>query len=376
MCSLKAPITPVLKTLHRLSPSLANTLRQCRLRAATDNDNSYNDLKRPHVSSSLGSVCHLLFQDVNNGMFDDLSALDASAIKLRLAAEFDKRVLDARDELVESWDTIEVPDPQRWPGYQMARVRILRYIAQKVVRRAGYSYTVNSISSDSESWISSTDGMIVGRIDLVEQTENSVELIDLKSGQTNGSGEAEEIRPEYKEQLMLYAYMWNENNGNWPDKLSVQTLDGNRISFSPSPDECLLVAREATALLRELNEEVENGVSPSQLANPSPDNCKYCPYQGGCDPFLEAIKESWDWYKKCVYGCVQEWGSEGQQSHLDLTVLRGNTGKECVSVRVLGIREDMHFQAGDLVSIVGALPTLSEDNLRASWDTLVWRWAQ
>ena len=295
-------------------------------------------------------------------------------LKEVLSSKWDSICSQFHEELMQSWETSNVPAPARWPRYQLSRVRFLEYLFKRIVRRRNYEGSGNAGFVRAETWLESDGGRLVGRVDLVEVSNRGVELIDFKSNVADENYE-DGIRPEYRTQLMIYAYLWHAVNGEWPNLLSIQAIDGNRLSFQASSEECTDAGLSALKSLEVLNVLLEGNVPVEQLASPNADSCRYCPYRGGCTPFLEAVNNEWEWYKKSFTGVIQKTYGEGATVHLDLENIRGNLETDINSVRVLGVPSSLGLKEGYKISIVDAMPTQTVSNISVAWDTQIWTWA-
>jgi hypothetical protein len=113
-----------------------------------------------------------------------------------------------------------VPPPERWPGYQLTRVRLLRQLSEEANRPRARG---KGISAKPEVRLEAPGLALVGRVDRIERSSKDVELVDLKSGW----GADDDIRPAHRRQLLIYAYLWQAMSGNWPTKVSVNVSMGS-----------------------------------------------------------------------------------------------------------------------------------------------------
>lgn len=152
--------------------------------------------------------------------------------------------------------------------------------------------TPSGVKFYSEKWFESNDKLISGKIDLVIDGGQEIEIIDFKTGAItqdvlDDAGEIfSEIKDEYKEQLKLYAYLYFENTGKFPTLLSLIDLAKQKFTVVFSQSECNILSVEAKELLEATNESIINGMFS---ANPSEANCKYCLYRPACSFFLEYL---------------------------------------------------------------------------------------
>ncbi|MCF7824822.1 MAG: PD-(D/E)XK nuclease family protein [Candidatus Marinimicrobia bacterium] len=137
------------------------------------------------------------------------------------------------------------------------------------------------VDFNHEVWLHSRDGLIVGKADLIKKSDTETKISDFKSGHIF---DGDNIKQEYKDQLFLYAYLYNEDQGSPPDVLSVVDLEKKEFVIEFSMEECYATANEAIRLLAEVNLHAMND-HREKLAMPSKSNCQYCSYKPACSYF-------------------------------------------------------------------------------------------
>ena len=70
-------------------------------------------------------------------------------------------------------------------------------------------------------------------------------------------------------------------------------MEGAPVEVSLDPAACELIAQEALDLLKKYNDAISAGGQASELATPSPANCRWCAYQLICPAFWSAAGEEW-----------------------------------------------------------------------------------
>ena len=154
--------------------------------------------------------------------------------------------------------------------------------------------TVSLVTSDTgatrhEQWLSSKDGLVVGRADEIryEGLDESATLIDYKTGNICENSKNGEIRPQYKDQLKLYAALFYEETDQWPARLVLMEINGNRHLVDFTKEECIALLQESKVILCELNRRIETEAdTPKLLANPTPEYCQYCLYRPLCEAYF------------------------------------------------------------------------------------------
>lgn len=79
--------------------------------------------------------------------------------------------------------------------------------------------------------------------------------------------------------------------GSWSEGLIrgiLLPVAGAGVEIALDPSGCRREATEAVAVLDEYNAQLVTAAVPSDLASPSVDNCKWCPFKLFCNPFWEA----------------------------------------------------------------------------------------
>lgn len=127
----------------------------------------------------------------------------------------------------------------------------------------------------------SEDGLLTGRVDYAERLPTGVRLLDYKSALRDG------LPARHDRQLQLYALLWYETFGEWPEEAWVTyPLTGAMHKISIDPETCRHVGNEARVLIRQLQE----CPSAEQLATPG-EACTVCEFRPWCQPF-------WMWQAK------------------------------------------------------------------------------
>jgi RecB family exonuclease len=364
----RAPIEPLAapaaRPIERVSPSLGEDLRACGMRVAFRLDSRFDEFRKLGPAAALGLVSHELTEAVARGHFNEVAA---SELDQALAAEWDRRLAEKATQLANQWPLGTVPPPERWPGYQLARVRLLRHLSEEArrPRQRGKGY-----SAKPEVWLEVPGLALVGRVDRIERSNNDVELIDLKSGWAV----EDEIRPAHRRQLLIYAYLWQAVSGNWPTKVSVQRPNGLRTTLNVDPRETREVAADLLARLQDYNMAIAADAPPHELASPSPEACAHCDYRLACSPFFQALDQAWGWYRRSLLGKVVARAEVGTAGVLEVAIEASNLDLDITVARVLGIPPTQMPPLGSRVAVVDAIPTPAPQDIRAVWDTQLLTW--
>jgi hypothetical protein len=121
-----------------------------------------------------------------------------------------------------------------------------------------------------------------GRVDLLNVDDNGCDITDLKSGVG---------LEEHKEQLLVYAMLWNKDTDRNPTQVPIRSLQivyANGAVAVAIPSQTQMQAFR-TALI-ESSELVRSALNaPVVMANPSQANCRYCPVKLLCGPYWNAL---------------------------------------------------------------------------------------
>ena len=151
----------------------------------------------------------------------------------------------------------------------------------------------------TEVWIETGDRQVGGFVDEIVTQGNRLMIRDFKTGLAAKRGTPEQA--EAFLQLKLYAAIYNDAFGTWPDVLEVVPLRGEVTVIPVDRDECVELLREARRLLAETNAIIERRPDARNvLATPASDTCRYCEYRPLCERYLTVDKASGEWPRDVV----------------------------------------------------------------------------
>ena len=188
----RRPASPDPRPAKTLSPTLAETLRNCPLRAAFRSDPQQDAFRKLRPFAALGLVAHALAERVSKGEFDGTSTGNERAT---LALAWDQAIGQQQEKLQEDWPYSKVPQPRRWPFYEQTRTPLLTWLANRIGKRrdsAGGSPPGATGGTEIEEWLSAPGTPLRGRPDRVEiENGGQVRIVDVKSstaGESASSG--------------------------------------------------------------------------------------------------------------------------------------------------------------------------------------------
>ncbi len=274
---LSAPIPLVLTSIPAVSPSLAEVLRLCPLRGGLSRADAAGRFVLGQPKAWLGTAYHAVLEGAVSGGA-------AAAHEATWLAAINEQHGRARQHPLDQ----RFGPPERWPGYHLIRAMALLR-AQEVGSPSSNTGRSGVGGAAREQWLSGAGGRLVGRPDLVRGDA----VIDYKTGDIHEQGDSSAAKASYVRQLQIYAFLVKERTGRWPTRGMLLPMEGPPLEVELEPAACERAAAEALNLLDRYNRKIEAGVAPASLASPSPDACRWCPYQVLCPAFWAVAAESW-----------------------------------------------------------------------------------
>ena len=211
-------------------------------------------------------------------------AVSKNSEDLRIQAEaiWDKTVEQMEEDLQSSpLDKYLLPI-NKWKKYYLQQeYTICRY--KEIALSRGISET--QVVARERKFDNVTNGF-TGKPDLILRKENGLVIIDYKSTELSDDLENREKKIEsWQQQILFYASLVKKEFGEWPVDGKIKLLNKEVISIPIDPQKVNALSAEAQTLKENYNAKVEMGVSHSQLAQYSVDNCSFCEFKGSCDTF-------------------------------------------------------------------------------------------
>ena len=353
--------------LRAITPTLAEDLRSCNLRAFLRTKGSGYGASRLTPATALGLTAHRLFELAYSGQFDDFPQ---SNVPEQLNQTWNNEIAGFYRQMEQSWPCGSPPPPARWRGYNRIRIRLL-YSLTKIVenRHARLISRLPLPKALLEVDLESSDKRLRGRVDRIEITEKGVHIIDIKSGHKDTV-----LSPAHRRQLFLYAFLWKEKNGRWPELVSIQEVDGTLHSQKVDAQESTSVVADTLSLLEKYNYQLSKNPTAEKMATVSENSCNLCRYREKCKPFFSGLNESWSMYRKCILGQVVRIDNQGSKVNLIVRVLHGNTHSQISEARILGVPLDATPNCDTKVAVIDVLPTGIPKDFRVDWRTTIGSW--
>ncbi|MER3373317.1 MAG: PD-(D/E)XK nuclease family protein [Allomuricauda sp.] len=269
------------KKIQRISPSQFYSMKNCAYKSLLAEAMNKKALLPVSANAYYGTVLHKMLELISKGAIRNEEDFNTT---------FQEQIKLMEEKLVADGYDFFVPLQKRVKDFIMKKILLkdhLRNVSERTPRLTNTKF-------HSEKWYESNDKLIGGKIDLVIETEQEIEILDFKTGAItqdvlDDDGEVgSEVKAEYKEQLKLYAYLYFENTGKFPTQLSLVDLAKQKFTVDFSVNECIALFEEAKLLLISTNNCIEKEIF---TANPTEANCKYCLYRPACSFYLKHIEK-------------------------------------------------------------------------------------
>lgn len=273
-----------LRTIEAVSPTLAEVLRLCKLRAGLSRAANADKYVLGNPKAWLGTAYHAVLEAVWSAPLDGLEARLRRLWEAAIQREYERARTHHLDK--------RFGPPESWPGYYVAAAMALIRAKELagVSARAEFSGKVIRPGDElREKKFSAANGKIAGRPDMVR----SGEVVDFKSGDIFEDESQEQIKQSYVRQLRIYGLLVRESLGWWPRRGVLLPMIGSSVAVDLEPHACEKEAAGAVQLLEDYNAAIAGDRDPVGLASPSARTCRWCPFKLVCQPFWRSVSPSW-----------------------------------------------------------------------------------
>jgi hypothetical protein len=242
-----------------------------------------------HPNAILGNIAHAFFESVTTpGAPRDDAGLDrawgAAVDALQRRAEHDS---DERD-----W----VPFAESIRGLERTRLRAIRHATALPSGISGSPSPSESgnqrrLGAEVRVSVPAPPTTLRGSIDLVFELDGLLHIVDWKTGSVLDQ-QTGKVKAEYQDQLNLYAGMYGEAFGRFPDRLELRPFVGPAIAWNSSREESgklLAMARERAARLHLVRQAIISNLAGFEVIEATPDqngNCSECRARPHCSAYL------------------------------------------------------------------------------------------
>lgn len=336
------------------TPTDINALFTCGLRSAYDHDRVLRSVfRRDSTFSVVGVAAHEL---TRLAWTDHFEGVQESDLKSRLYEEWERLIQEGFKKLSEQWAPAIVPDPSNWPFYSLTRQRTLRRVTDEIGSRTARGSDEGVGQVRVERWINDTETGLGGIPDRVILTGAGFYVLDVKTGVSVDS-----ITPSFRRQLLIYAHLVSTTTDEPVLGIGVIAAEGTTHWEEVDSNEVDGAVSEVVERIKDFSEAITRG-SFDDLANPSLERCRYCPYRGVCRPFWQSDDEEWLDHRGVVGRVV----SVLNPTSFAVEQVLPSAG----AGQIVGISNTAHgVVEGDLVSVVDAFRR--GNAVRGDWNTRV-----
>lgn len=258
-----------------ISPSAFEVLRTCRLRATFQRSHGYPRRSSPYARLGIA------FHRCRELMGGTLTTADSpKAARSAAVAFFRAEVAKQKQNALDSSRDARRP----WPGdlQQQMEISLALLAGQQFENLRTYASLAAgppeaAPESVQEETLTSPDGLITGRPDLVDETPAGPVIVDYKTGSLSDP----ESLSRHERQCLLYAWLWHACKGVWP--LEYRLINDVHHQEHRSPVDRALannLAKEAAELILAVSSNTVFALEPSVGAA-----CAWCDYRPWCAPF-------------------------------------------------------------------------------------------
>jgi len=280
-------LTPlVLKPLEKISPSNYYSLQSCELKGIL-NENHHAPLTPTHPAARMGQIMHKLLQMTVLGQISDEKVMQSA---------WENTCREVEQEMSESALEKHLVPLEASANSFETKKKLLFTMIRKLWKKHSENVKGAKVRLETETWYKTDDGKVVGRLDLVRYTDFGAEIVDYKTDPVvNQNSEDIVLRPEYQNQLKLYAALFYSVKKEWPRKLVLAGIDQKEYDVKFDQDECIQMLNSAKAYIDRINKQIEAGADSEKFAKPSPESCRYCPFRPACRAYWKDRGEGKGW---------------------------------------------------------------------------------
>ena len=259
-----------LKPLTSISPSQFARMDDCALQIVLQKSLP-GDVLPPGPMTYFGNAVHKIIELATKGELTDGPAI---------TRRFEEELTKAETELTQKGWSYLVPLKFQITDFALRQKQAIKR-ALSLVPTHALTTGVAGGSFQIEERFESVNKKVVGYIDAIRQTDGGIEIVDYKSGQIlDKTGLS--VKQAYRQQLLLYAYLYWERHAVWPVRLVLIGLTGSPIEVTYRPDEAVQVYEHAIARLAVVNLGIETETLIEFSASSDSSACSYCAVRPVC----------------------------------------------------------------------------------------------
>jgi hypothetical protein len=351
-----------LPVIAAISPTLAEAMRSCSLRAALSRTPGSGKYVLGNPKGWLGSAYHNVLEKIADAYPTD-ATVDATVEQFwndAIGAQHKRILTHALDRRFGS--------PPSWPGYHLAKASAALRAKTLVMTDASGLPDENTRArrdverrdEHREQEFTACGGKLIGRPDVVRPNE----IVDFKSGSIVESRDeqgTEVIKAAYVRQLQIYGYLVHQTIGRWVPRGVLLPAVGPGVEIALRQQDCEREAAEAVQTLDAYNGRMTDGDPVTDFATPSVENCKWCPYKPICPSFWTSASPAWSGKLDgaAIEGRVKELPRPIHGGSARALVVDSQAGTEAKGqIKIFPVNPLVHevvdtLNVGDVVRVIG-----------------------
>ena len=232
-----------------ISPTLAETMRECLLRAGLSRASGSSNFVLGSPKAWLGTAYHEVLEKIVDVDLRQESIDDA------VERLWNQAIADQEIRTTVHAFNHRFGSPVAWPGYHLARASVLLRATELsgaipfgVSDRTPQASETQSAGALREHDFTAFAGRLIGRPDVIRAGR----VVDYKSGailERDDATQTSVVKAAYGRQLRIYGYLVRQALGWWPQYGILLPLGGAGVEVALEPSECEREANEALALL-------------------------------------------------------------------------------------------------------------------------------
>lgn|GEM_PF-6411438 len=187
-----------------------------------------------------------------------------------------------------------LPIQQHYPNFEIQKYRclhLLNYLLKNYCEHPGTEQIQAEVPLECPS------GKLKGFADLlVKKKTGELILMDYKTN--NPVNEKGHIKLGYEWQLKIYASIFHDMTGRFPNHLRLIDLKCKEHSLAFNQEECKQLHQNLLKKLADLEDTLKTVTNPNELAKPNQENCRFCNKKITCDAYWrenESINQNQSW---------------------------------------------------------------------------------
>jgi hypothetical protein len=167
---------------------------------------------------------------------------------------------------------------------------------------------------------------------------------------------------------MIYGHLVEIATGDFVREIAVEDASGNRWAQEFDRAATELLVSDILSAREKFNSATRSG-SIMDVASPSADGCRWCPYRVVCSAYWSALEVSWG--HGSVFGVVQSSQPLSTGSILEVAVTHPSESAGEVWM-ISGAPKEFEDAVEQYLSFVNGEMTGIERHLRWRWSTMTW----